>query len=440
MTDTRIKTMREFYIQYYTKTLLTIGDWKEWQQTPLPAWQFNFGDTTVAMRDYINQEKANKLHLGLEFIVQTHTTNEEEAKEKSKTFVESILNLISFSTLSSCDAANIINIIEIKRDTNLSPFQYYIYPFKDDFIIGSSVKIDKDVFGEIWDKYNKNGHQQRLMRAMSWFRKGLNEEGLDEFISFWIGLEILSGILKDNVDAGIKEKLDKGIISEDLIKKLLLSANTIVTKEKDGEWIIEDGEKVYAVREKDGKINIYDKDKQGCVERITDDWLGTKRVFGDKVQYSKFSKIKEIRNGILHGYKELSDEFVKEAVKYTPILRKGLIACISTILDISDEYFNKIDNKEVRRVKLEQWQIIKGNFENLSSTFDGMIINYPKIESMIKDKKISREQDGKLNITYKFENKFLCGAPNAQLKMNETEVWADKHSGIENVQLRIDED
>jgi hypothetical protein len=440
MANTRIRTMRKFYIQYYTKTLLTISDWEELQQTPLPAWQFNFGDTTVAMRDYIKQEEANKLHLGLEFIVQTHATNEEEAKEKSKTFVESILNLISFSTLSPCDVANIINIIEIKRDTNLSPFQHYIYPFKDDFIIGSLVKIDKDVFGEIWNKYNKNGHQQRLMRAMSWFRKGLNEDGLDEFISFWIGLEILSGILKDNVDAGIKEKLDKGIISEDLIKKLSLSANPIVTKDKGGEWIIEDGEKVYVVREKDGKINIYDKDKQGCVERITDDWLGAKGVFEDKVQYSKFSEIKEIRNGILHGYKELSYEFVKEAVKYTPILRKGLLACISTILDISDEMFNKIVNKEVRRVKLEQWQIIKGNFENLPSTFDGMIINYPKIEVKIKDKKLRREQDRKLNITYKFEYKFLCGAPNAKLKLNETEVWGNKHSGIENVQLRIDED
>jgi hypothetical protein len=232
MTDTRIKTMREFYIQYYTKTLLTIGDWKEWQQTPLPAWQFNFGDTTVAMRDYIRQEEANKLHLGLEFIVQTHATNEEEAKDKSKTFVESILNFISFSTLSSCDAASIINLIEIKRDTNLSPFQHYIYPFKEDFISGSSVKIDEAVFGEIWNKYNKNEHQQRLMRAMSWFRKGLNEGGLDEFISYWIGVEILSGILKSNADAGLKEELDKGIIPRESIKKYLMKKKFILSEKK----------------------------------------------------------------------------------------------------------------------------------------------------------------------------------------------------------------
>ena len=131
---------------------------------------------------------------------------------------------------------------------------------------------------------------------------------------------------------------------------------------------------------------------------------------------------------------------MKEAVGYIPSLRKGLMACISTVLDISDGTLNKIVNKEVRRVKLEQWQIIKGNIENLPSTFDGMIINYPKIEAKIKDKKISRGQDGKLNIIYKFEYKFLCGAPNAQFKMNETEVWGDKHSGIENVQLRINED
>lgn len=440
MTDTRIKTMREFYIQYYTKTLLTIGDWKEWQQTPLPAWQFNFGDTTVAMRDYIRQEEANKLHLGLEFIVQTHATNEEEAKDKSKTFVESILNFISFSTLSSCDAASIINLIEIKRDTNLSPFQHYIYPFKEDFISGSSVKIDEAVFGEIWNKYNKNEHQQRLMRAMSWFRKGLNEGGLDEFISYWIGVEILSGILKSNADAGLKEELDKGIIPRESIKNFSLSPDAIITKEKDSEWIISDEEEVYIVREKGGRLNIYTKDKQGCKERITDDWIGVKGVFEDKLRCDDFGKIKDIRNGILHGYKELSNDFVKEAERCIPSLRRGLIACITSVLSISDDVFNKIINKDIRKVKLELWSIIKGNFENLSSTFDGMIINYPKIEARIKDKNISRGQNGKLNITYKFEYQFLCGAPNAKFKMNETEVWGDKHSGIENVQLRINED
>ena len=440
MTNTKIKTMRAFYIQYHTRALLKISDWREWQQTPLPAWRFDFGDTTVAVRDYIRQEGANKLHLGLEFIVQTCATNEEEAKEKSRGVVELILNLISFSTLSSCDAANIINIIEIKRDMSLFPFQYYVYPFKDDFIIGSSVKIDEAIFGEIWNKYNKNEHQQRLMRAMSWFRKGLNEEGLDEFISYWIGVEILSGILKSEVDAGLKEEFGKDIIPRQLIKKFSLSKNAIITKEKDGEWIISDGEKVYVVREKDGWLNIYTKVEQGCIERITDDWIGTKKVFEDKLRCGDFGKIKEIRNGILHGYKELSNDFVKETKRYIPALRKGLIACISSVLSTSDEVFNKIINKDVRKVKLELWKVIKGDFENLPSTFDGMIINYPKIEAKIKDKKISREQDGKLNIIYKFEYKFLCGAPNAQFKMNETEVWGDKHSGIENVQLRINED
>ncbi|MCK4733058.1 MAG: hypothetical protein KAT65_11440 [Methanophagales archaeon] len=438
--DTKTETMSEFYIQYYTRTRLNISDWKEWEQTPLPAHRFDFRDATVAMRDCVRQEGADKFHVGLEFIVQTHATNEEEAKEKSKIFVEIISNLISFSTLSFCDAANINNVIEIKRGVNLSPSQFYIYPFKDDFIIGSSVKIDEAVFGEIWNKYNKSGHQQSSMRAMSWFRKGLNETGLDEFISYWIGVEILKGILKSDVDARVKEELDKCIIPIESIKKISLSTNAIITKEKDSEWIISDGEKVHIVREKGGRLNIYTEDKQGCRKRITDDWIGVKMVFEDKVQYSKFSEIKEIRNGILHGYKELSNDFVKEAKRYIPSLRKGLIACISSVLSTSDEVFNKIINKDVRKVKLELWKVIKGDFENLPSTFDGMIINYPKIEAKIKDKKISREQDGKLNIIYKFEYKFLCDAPNAQFKMNETEVWGDKHSGIENVQLRINED
>jgi len=444
MTDPRIKTMREFYIHYYTKTLLTIGDWKEWVQTPLPAWRFNFGDGMVAMRDCVRQEGANKLHLGLEFIVQTHATNEEEAKDKSKIFVESILNFISFSTLSSCDAVSIINIIEIKRDTNLSPFQHYIYPFKDDFIIGSSVKIDEAVFSEIWNKYNKNEHQQRLMRAMSWFRKGLNETGLDEFISYWIGVEILRGILKSDADAELEEELDKDVISRELIEKfelstkegIILSSNAVITKEKEGKWIISDGRK-YDLVWKKGMLNIYKVDKKGSREWISNEWIGVIKVFEDKLRCDDFGKIKDIRNGILHGYEELSTDFVKKAVRYIPSLRKGLIACISTILDISDEISNKIVNKEVRRVKLEQWQIIKGNFENLPSTFDGMIINYPKIEVKIKDKEMNREKDGRLNITSKLEHTFLSGG-DIKFKIKEVEVWGDKQ--IEKGLIEIKED
>ena len=124
-------------------------------------------------------EGADKLHAGLEFIVHTCATNEEEAKGKSKGFVEVILNLLSLSMLSSCDAANIINVIEIKMDTNLSPFQHYIYPFENDFISWFLVKIDATIFVEIWNKFDKNEHRQRLMRAMSWFRTGLNKKGLD---------------------------------------------------------------------------------------------------------------------------------------------------------------------------------------------------------------------------------------------------------------------
>ena len=236
MPNTKTKTMREFYIQYYSKTLLTIGDLEELQQTPLPLWQVDFGDTTVVIQDCVRLEGADKLHAGLEFIVHACATNEEEAKEKSKGVVEFILNLISFSMLCSCDAAKIINVIEIKMDTNISPLQYYIYPFENDFISWSLVKIDTAIFVEVWNNYDKNEHRKRLMRAMSWFRTGLNKKGLDEFISYWVGVEILSKILKGNVDMRVKNELNKGIISEELIKILSLSSNASITNEKDGEW------------------------------------------------------------------------------------------------------------------------------------------------------------------------------------------------------------
>ena len=344
MSDTKNKTTREFYIQYCAKTQLTISNLEELQQTPLPLWKVNFGDTIVVIQDCIRLEGADKLHAGLEFIVHVHAPNEEEAKEKSKGVVELILNLISFSMLCSCDAAKIINVIEIKMDTNLSPLQYYIYPFENDYTNWSLVKIDIAIFVDVWNNYYKNEHQKRLMRAMSWFRTGLNKKGLDEFISYWVGVEILSKILKGNVNMRMKKELKKGIISKELIKFLSLSSNAIITKEKDDGWIISDGTKKYDVMEKKGQLSIYEDDNRGCKKRITDDWIGAKKVFEDKLQCNDFSKIRKIRNEILHGYQELSNEFVKESEKCIPTIRMGLIACISTILDISDENFNKIVN------------------------------------------------------------------------------------------------
>ena len=436
MADTKTKTAREFYIQYCAKTLLTFSDLEELQQTPLPLWQVNFGDITVVIQDCVRLEGADKLHTGLEFIVHIHAPNEEEAKEKSKGVVELILNLISFSMLCSCDAAKIINVIEIKMDTNLSPLQYYIYPFENDFISWSLVKIDTAIFVEVWNNYDKNKHQKRLMRAMSWFRTGLNKKGLDEFISYWVGVEILSKILKGNVDMRMKNELNKGIISKELIKILSLSLNAIITKEKDGEWIISDGTKDYDVMEKRGQLNIYTKDEHGCKKRITDDWIGAKKVFEDKLQCDDFSKIKRIRNEILHGYEELSNEFVKESEKCIPTIRMGLIACINTILDISDEIFNKIVNKDIQRGELERWQVVKGNVENLPLTFDEMIINYPKIE-VIKTKKIIRGEDGKLNTDYTFKCEFRDA--DTKFEIEEVEMWGDQYSRLGKEWIEIKE-
>lgn len=434
MADTKTETAREFYIQYCTKTQLTISNLEELQQTTLPLWQVNFGDTTVVIQDCVRLEGADKLHVGLEFIVHVHAPNEEEAKEKSKGVVELILNLISFSMLCSCDAAKIINIIEIKKNTNLSPLQYYIYPFENDFVSWSLVKLDAAFFVEVWNNYYINEHQKRLMRAISWFRTGLNKKGLDEFISYWVGVEILSKILKGSVDMRMKKELNKGIISKELIKILSLSPNAIIAKEKDDKWIISDETKKYDVMEKGGQLSIYEKDNQGCKKRFTDDWIGAKKVFEDKLQCDDFNKIRRIRNKILHGYGELSNEFVKESEKYIPTIRMGLIACISTILDISDEIFNKVVNKDIQRGGLERWHVIKGNVENLPSDFDEMIINYPKIE-IIKNKKISRGEDGKLNIVYTFKCEFRDA--DTKFGREEIESWGDQHSKVGKERIEI---
>lgn len=362
--------MKKYFVYYYTKTSLAIDDRKT-QQRFSSFWKFNFGNTAIIMRDWFKQKEEYKLHLGLEFIIEIEADNKVEAKEKSKNFTELILNFISFSMLTSCTSANIINIIEIKEGVSLFPFQYYIYPLEKDLILQSLVKIDKGCFDEIWNRYEKSQHQQRIMRTMTWLRKGLDEEGLDEFISCWMGLEVIKHILRREL-----------------------------------------------------KI----KNPQ--------DWDGVKSVFEDKINCRDFDKIKDKRNEILHGYEELSNDFVKEVEQYTPTVRRGLIACISKILNLSDEVFNKIVNKNIRRMKLKPRQVIIGNFENLSSNFNELIKNLPKIEIKLKKEEIRIDKEGKLKLCHKFEQKFIC-APGVKIKINEREIWGDKHAGIENAQIKI---
>ncbi len=302
--------MDKYCIQYNSRTLAALARREEQQELPLPAWQFNFPSHSLKMALYDSVKTTNNvnLHTGLNIIVYLDEDSPEKAGEISKSFAETLLNLVSFATSTYCDPSKLVTLIRI-GDREPYEFEHYSYPFFRQELIGSLSVIEESTFRLIFDAYKNNPHQQRIMRALTWLRKGLGEETtVDEFVSYWVGLEVIKCILR---------------------RKLV--------------WKI----------------------------RNPGEWAGVEDIFTNKLNFQNFRTIeKNARNALLHGYRALDDQFVKEIDGYIEPVRKTLIFCIGSILGLQDGITLAICNKVPRRIRRNPWAVLEGNMSNLPTGFD----------------------------------------------------------------------
>jgi hypothetical protein len=338
--------MNRYCVQYHSRTLAALAGRKEQQSLPLHAWGFNFPNfgVRIALSDSIKQTTEINLHTGLGIIVDLKANSAEEATGTSKNFAETLLDLVSFSALASCDSARLVSLIDI-ADGEPYPFTHYVYPFDDQEIIGSIRIVDETLFGTIFEAYDRSSDQQRIVRALSWLRKGIGEENrVNEFISYWVGLEVSKPILKRN-----------------------LARTTRNPKE----------------------------------------WAGVENIFTNRLHFQNFDTIKQnARNGLLHGFRELDDGFVKEVEGYVDPIRKTLIYCIGSILGLEDSIAAKIANKVPRRVRRGSWTVIKGDLKGLPRNFDELVKNYPGIDAELANRRYSVDQRGNLSMTFTVNHHF----------------------------------
>jgi hypothetical protein len=254
------------------------------------------------------------------------------------------------------------------------PFRHYVYPFDSQEIIGSLSIVDETLFGTIFGAYDKSPDQQRILRALSWLRKGIGEENtVNEFISYWVGLEVTKPILKRN-----------------LARKM----------------------------------------------RNPKEWVGVEDIFTNRLHFQNFDTIKQnARNGLLHGFRELDDNFIKEIESYVDPIRKTLIYCIGSILGLEDRDMLTIASKTARRIRKAPWTVIEGALRNLPRNFDELARNYPTIDAELANKKFSMDQRGNLSMTFTVSHHFH-GLGDTKWDIKATELWGDKGAGISGVSSR----
>jgi hypothetical protein len=255
-------------------------------------------------------------------------------------------------------------------------FEHYSYPFFGQELIGSLSVIEELTFRLIFDAYKDNPHQQRIMRALTWLRKGLGEETtVDEFVSYWVGLEVIKCILR---------------------RKLV--------------WKI----------------------------RNPGEWAGVEDIFTNKLNFQNFRTIeKNARNALLHGYRALDDQLVKEIDAYIEPVRKTLIFCIGSILGLQDDITLVICNKVPRRIRRSPWAVLEGNMSNLPAGFDELARDFPTINSEIVDKRFTVDEKGELSMAFKIRQTFI-GPSEAKLEITASQSWVDKDSGIGHMNITVD--
>lgn len=383
--------MKKHFLHYFTDSLFSINSREEHQQGTFGALEFKFGfQDKVIIRDSIVEIDSVKCFIGLDCYVSISAVDGETAKNGGKIYIETILNLMSFSTIAYSNAAYLQSMIEIHdvEESNYL-FEYFVHKnVKNKFPIERALrKIEPSILKAVWDGWDKitDGKvKSRINRAISWLRKGLLEHNIDEFIAYFIGLEILSGCLNEKLS--IKYE-----------------------------------------------VTIWNKIRSFITGRKYSgtDWSGLEKTFKDHSLGVNFKDLKKKRNEIFHGYKKLDVAFVKEINQLIPELRKTLIIVISILLDVDPQTIN---SQKYTKPVFERWDILKGHFSEFTDDIENVLNCYPKINGWLAKQALSIDGDGNLQASESWKYDFICEEGH-KFHISECQSWAENDSGIKKMQI-----
>ena len=272
-------------------------------------YSFNIGDLVISFRRFKDQRDRiiSELNYGWIIEVKLSAENIDDAISQASEISEFFLSAFCFESGCESYPSNIILSYEITEAVEKRIFRQY---FRNLSFRSSPTQIAFSSFFEHSEKILsfKTDHKNRIYRALRWFRKGImSDDPIDQFLFFWHGLETLNSPLAEHFEC------DKNI-----------------TKEIERQC------------KKCGQKYMDHISTLGGIEALYDNI---------KIDRAKRTKIKDMRNGISHGFKNLS-ELYGDAIELLPTMAKILHIGITKILGISFEQSHYDGLERVAPIKL----------------------------------------------------------------------------------------
>jgi len=355
-------------IRYHVMAMACIQGIVSLQENKQSGFAFIYPNlnATAYLSDRVKGDKV-KANAGFEVTVVFEGEYADNVVEMSNGIVRELMDHVSFITSAHCDIPRIESHIVI-NDDGKSMGTFYSQPDTGiEIIVGTPNKIDRTVFETFEKACEDNQHKGRISRSLAWFRKGIGERRiLDQFISFWVSIEVVKHILRRKLQMSIREPAE---------------------------------------------------------------WDGVKDVFTRKITSVNFEDLFTARQEILHGYEEISPIFITKIRNYIDPMRKAIIYCIGSILDLKDDCIDTIAGYSPRRLFTDYSLGLKGVFENLPSDIDKLLQRYPEIITTVKLRDY-RLREEKL-IDYNFDTSYKAVLPEKTTFLpTGLELEEEGHAGI----------
>lgn len=363
---------KRYFVRYFIETPNSVGNRKDIESGKIFGWKFNLGNNEISLYDH-------KEGLFSDCYIEADSLN--GAEDKSRAFIENILNLIDFSTSSASAAPQFINIYDASPNLFSREYKQVFYiPILERNV----AVIDKDFFGELFNIFDKN-KDERIVRAISWLRKGyLERKHVDKFIAFWTGLESINELLCD----------------------------------------------LFKIPSDERRLKC-----KNCGELLHSITAGIKKLFIDEIKIGeeKFENIRRARAKLLHGSGPLGNDFVNKIKEYNPIVKKTLIVGLGKLLGMEEKDIDKIIQQKSNLYNETIRFIIKANLVNFKPPEISEFGKQPKID-LIEENLLNRiiDNQGKLSLKSKIMLK-----SNANFNNITYEVWGEDNTCI--TSIKIDE-
>jgi hypothetical protein len=182
----------KFFARYISKAAVILQNRDNLNENC--CYKFCINNLTVGMENASSKNFDKINNIALEFITEGDFESKEKFLETSNNYIEVILSLLTLSTIRYCSKAQLTNVTEIKENAARASTIYYLDFFGDNTTHEAIHFFDLTMFDEFFTHFNAYPDPNFIFRAISWFRKGLDEKDVNRFVTFWFGLEVLKEI------------------------------------------------------------------------------------------------------------------------------------------------------------------------------------------------------------------------------------------------------